>query len=215
MEENNESKNIDEKDKMKEESQNITDSSDTVTELKEGIEYIKDDIKSMTMADKLKMLGQWIIIAFIVIGVIVYFGNKNSPSKAIQESTWHDSKLTIGESFDNYFSNGKWEEVDDNKVVFTGTGYYSGIENANVKITLEYNDKEFRFSNLEVNGVEQEILLLSAYAFQIMGVYDEYLNPTPGLGSSEVYTPEEAPDDQEGVNIYGDAPIEDMSEYNK
>ncbi|WP_270305240.1 hypothetical protein [Terrisporobacter petrolearius] len=214
MEENNESKNIDEKDKTEEESQNITDSSDTVTELKEGIEYIKDDIKSMTMTDKLKMLGQWIIIAFIVIGVITYFSNKNSASQAIQDSTWHDSKLTIGESFDNYFSNGKWEEVDDNKVVFTGTGYYNGIENANVKITLEYNDKEFRFSNLEVNGVEQEILLLSAYAFQIMGVYDEYLNPTPGLSSSEGYTPEETPDDQEG-DIYGDAPIEDMSEYNK
>lgn len=87
--------------------------------------------------------------------------------------TQYSDEITIEEAFTDFFANEKWSTYKDKGytyVVFTGTCEYGG-EPADARITFKITGENFRADTLEINGEEQNDLMLNLL---LLKVYADY-----------------------------------------
>lgn len=85
----------------------------------------------------------------------------------------YSDEVTIEEAFQDFFANEKWSTYKSDGysyVVFTGTCEYDG-EPADAQITFKITGDNFHIDHLDLNGVEQNDLIL---ALMLAKVYENY-----------------------------------------
>ena len=85
----------------------------------------------------------------------------------------YSDTITVEDAFDNFFDNGKWstyKDKDYSYVAFTGACEYLG-ERADVKVTFKITGERFSVDSLDINGQEQNNLILYAL---LSKVYEDY-----------------------------------------
>lgn len=92
-------------------------------------------------------------------------------SKNISESylTQYSSTVTVGDAFDNFFSDGKWRSYSEGAleyVDYTGTCTYMD-EPATVVIRFYITDEQFRVDKVFMNGSEASVYLSEALFLKI------------------------------------------------
>lgn len=124
--------------------------------------------------------GAAFLLAIGVIAVVVvtnedFFVNLLQPGMGVRNSyiTQYSEAVTVEEAFDNFFDNPKWSTYQKDGytyVVFTGTCEYLG-ERADARITFQITGEQFRVDHLDINGVEQNDLILYGLLSKI---YESY-----------------------------------------
>ena len=120
-------------------------------------------VKAMTRAaNYAKIAYATIALAIALLFVIVFknnFGNKNKISNAYL--TEYSSTVTIGEAFEDFFSDPKWKSYEEGiqeYVDFQG-GCVWGEKSVTVVITFLINDDSFVIDSIQVDGEELPIIL--------------------------------------------------------
>lgn len=124
--------------------------------------------------------GAAFLLAIGVIAVVVvtnedFFVNLLQPGMGVRNGylTQYSEAVTVEEAFDNFFDNPKWSTYQEDGytyVVFTGACEYLG-ERADARITFQITGEQFRTEQLDLNGVEQNDLILYA---MLAKIYEEY-----------------------------------------
>ena len=124
--------------------------------------------------------GAAFLLAIGVIAVVVvtnedFFVNLLQPGMGVRNGylTQYSEAVTVEEAFDNFFDNPKWSTYQEDGytyVVFTGVCEYLG-ERADARITFQITGEQFRTEQLDLNGVEQNDLILYA---MLAKIYEEY-----------------------------------------
>lgn len=124
--------------------------------------------------------GAAVLLAIGVIAVVVvtnedFFVNLLQPGMGVRNGylTQYSEAVTVEEAFDNFFDNPKWSTYQEDGytyVVFTGACEYLG-ERADARITFQITGEQFRTEQLDLNGVEQNDLILYA---MLAKIYEEY-----------------------------------------
>lgn len=124
--------------------------------------------------------GAAVLLAIGVIAVVVvtnedFFVNLLQPGMGVRNGylTQYSEAVTVEEAFDNFFDNPKWSTYQEDGytyVVFTGVCEYLG-ERADARITFQITGEQFRTEQLDLNGVEQNDLILYA---MLAKIYEEY-----------------------------------------
>lgn len=85
----------------------------------------------------------------------------------------YSSTVTIEDAFENYFEDGKWSKYDSEGytyVVFTGSCWYFD-DRDDVRIVFKITGKNFIVDSLDINGVEQNNLIVHSLLSE---VYEDY-----------------------------------------
>ncbi len=85
----------------------------------------------------------------------------------------YSSTVTIEDAFENFFEDGKWSKYDSEGytyVVFTGSCWYFD-ERDDVRIVFKITGKNFIVDSLDINGVEQNNLIMHSLLSE---VYEDY-----------------------------------------
>ena len=124
--------------------------------------------------------GAAVIVAITVIAIVVitnqdFFLNLIQPGMGVRTAylTQYSEDVTVEEAFGNFFDNPKWNTYQQDGytyVVFTGSCEYLG-ERADARITFQITGEQFRTEQLDLNGVEQNDLILYA---MLAKIYEEY-----------------------------------------
>lgn len=115
------------------------------------------------------------VIAYVAVVNQDFFVNLVQPGIEVRGSylTHYSEDVTVEEAFDNFFDNPKWSTYQEDGytyVVFTGACEYLG-ERADARITFQITGEQFRTEQLDLNGVEQNDLILYA---MLAKIYEEY-----------------------------------------
>ena len=115
------------------------------------------------------------VIAYVAVINQDFFVNLVQPGIEVRGSylTHYSEDVTVEEAFDNFFDNPKWSTYQEDGytyVVFTGVCEYLG-ERADARITFQITGEQFRTEQLDLNGVEQNDLILYA---MLAKIYEEY-----------------------------------------
>lgn len=85
----------------------------------------------------------------------------------------YSEDVTVEEAFQNYFRNPKWSVFENNGysyVAFTGNCQFMDDE-IDVRLTFKVTGEQFRIDSLDINGVEQNDLILYTL---LASVYHQY-----------------------------------------
>lgn len=120
-------------------------------------------------------LGLVIIIALVIAFNPDLISDIFQPGAAVRNAylSQYSEDVTVGDAFDSFFSNEKWSTYKDKGytyVVFTGSCEYDG-EPASVHITFKVVGEQFKPDTLEINGEEQNDLMLGLL---LLKVYADY-----------------------------------------
>lgn len=116
-----------------------------------------------------------IVIACMIILKPDFITDIFQPGASVRNAylTQYSETVTVEEAFDNFFDNGKWDAYKADGysyVAFTGACEYLG-ERADVKITFKITGENFVVDRLDVNGNEQNDLILYGL---LLKVYENY-----------------------------------------
>ena len=124
--------------------------------------------------------GAAVVVAIAVVAIVLvtnqdFFLNLIQPGMGVRNSylTQYSEAVTVEEAFDNFFDNPKWSTYQEDGytyVVFTGACEYLG-ERADARITFQITGEQFRTEQLDLNGVEQNDLILYV---MLAKIYEEY-----------------------------------------
>lgn len=120
-------------------------------------------------------LGIVIVISLVVVLKPDIVSNIFQPGATVRNAylTQYSETVTIEDAFDNFFSNEKWNTYESegySYVVFTGVCEYME-EPADVRIVFKVTGEKIRIDSLDINGEEQNDLLLS---LMLAKIYEEY-----------------------------------------
>ncbi len=119
-----------------------------------------------------------VALAVILLVVSINSASKNQQIDGIKYAhlTAFSREVTIGEAFDDFFADGKWEaytEDSDKFVKFSGTCSYYG-ESAKMVVTFEYvDDDSFEVKKMVIDGESLGLLEMSAVLEVIFDSYGE------------------------------------------
>lgn len=124
--------------------------------------------------------GAAVVVAIAVIAIVLvtnqdFFLNLIQPGMGVRTAylTQYSEDVTVEEAFNQFFDNPKWSTYTENGytyVVFAGTCEYLG-ERADARITFQITGEQFRVDHLDINGVEQNDLILYGLLSKI---YESY-----------------------------------------
>lgn len=139
-----------------------------------------NDMKTLKFAEKqIKAIGVVNFLAsVIVVGTItLYIINPDTlkPGASVRNAylSQYSTQVTIEEAFDDFFSNEKWSTYKDESykyVVFSGVCQYKE-EPADIRITFKITGENFVVDSMDINGVEQNDLILYLMLEKIYEVY--------------------------------------------
>lgn len=120
-------------------------------------------------------LGIVIVISLVVVLKPDFVSNIFQPGATVRNAylTQYSETVTIEDAFDNFFSNEKWNTYESegySYVVFTGVCEYME-EPADVRVVFKVTGEKFRVDSLDINGEQQNDLLLS---LMLAKIYEEY-----------------------------------------
>jgi hypothetical protein len=109
-------------------------------------------------------------LAAAVVGIAILIYSPETIQTAIKPGaevrgaylTQYSDTVTIEKAFDNFFDDPKWSTYSAegySYVAFTGTCQYAG-EAADVRIVFKITGENFRVDQLDINGVQQNDLML-------------------------------------------------------
>lgn len=115
----------------------------------------------------LKGAASLLLIAALVFVVMTnqdFFENLIQPGMGVRNAylTQYSEDVTVEEAFQNFFENPQWSTYQESGytyVVFTGNCEYMD-ERVDVSITFQITGEQFRADHLDINGVEQNDLIL-------------------------------------------------------
>lgn len=116
-----------------------------------------------------------IVIALAVVLKPDSIANVFQPGAEVRNAylTQYSDKVTVEDAFDHFFANGKWSTYKSegySYVVFTGTCEYNGAP-ADAQITFKITGEHFTVDRLDINGAEQNDLILALFMAKI---YEDY-----------------------------------------
>lgn len=105
-----------------------------------------------------------VAIVFVVMTNQDFFENLIQPGMGVRNAylTQYSEDVTVEEAFQNFFEPPQWstyQEAGYTYVVFTGNCEYMD-ERVDVSITFQITGEQFRADHLDINGVEQNDLIL-------------------------------------------------------
>ncbi len=105
-----------------------------------------------------------VAIVFVVMTNQDFFENLIQPGMGVRNAylTQYSEDVTVEEAFQNFFENPQWSTYREDGytyVVFIGNCEYLG-ERVDVSITFQITGEQFRADHLDINGVEQNDLIL-------------------------------------------------------
>lgn len=121
--------------------------------------------------------GAWkeVVIGLVLLVVVIAFNQNTKSGAEVREAylTQYSQSVTVGRAFDNFFDKGEWStyKSDDYKyVVFKGVCEYLG-ERADARVTFKVTGENFVVDKLEINGIEQNDLMLAILLEEIYADY--------------------------------------------
>lgn len=102
-----------------------------------------------------------IAMAIVVIIIVVHFAGQNGAVKTVKNANFDAySSKTIGQTFDDSFSNTKWRSYKKNGntyVKFTGK-YKQSKKTKKIKIVFKVDDDKYNIESAEINGKDATLL---------------------------------------------------------
>lgn len=134
--------------------------------------------KAEARRDMVKILvGIGIFTAIILIIVLRpdFISNVIQPGAEVRNAylSQYSEDVTVEDALEEYFDNGKWDTYKEggySYVTFTGTCNYLG-EKTDAKITFKITGENFIVDSLDLNGREQNDLILVLFLTE---VYEDY-----------------------------------------